>query len=100
MAILSVRLDDEIDKKLKLILELRKIQDKSAYVRRILLKSIQEDIIEDYCQRIKDAKITMWKAAEIIGISLREMMNEVGKREIILYNEEAMEQDFKFAGFG
>ena len=97
MSILSVRIDKDIEEKLNLILDLKKIQDKSAYIRKLLSKSIQTDIIEDFCQQVKNGKISLWKAAESIGISLRAMMAEIGKREIILYDEQALDIDLKFA---
>ena len=58
--------------------------------------SIPVDFIDKYCQKVKERKISSWKAAEILKISLREMMAELKKREISSYSEEALEQDIQF----
>ena len=97
MSILSVRIDKEIEEKIKLLLEMRKIQDKSSYIRKLLSKALQEDLIDDYCKQVQKGQITLWKAAELSGLSLRQMMDEVGKRNIILYDEKALENDLRFA---
>jgi predicted HTH domain antitoxin len=96
MSILSVRLDKEIEKKLQHLLKLRKINDKSAYIRQILDKSLQADLIEQYCQKIKDRTITIWKAAQLLDISLRQMLVELKHRGISSYSEEALESDIDF----
>ena len=96
MTTLSVRIDKEIEDKLNLLLKLRKINDKSAYIRKLLSRSLQEDLIDDYCIQIQKGKISLWKGAEMLGLSLREMMNETRKRKITIYDEEALEIDLKF----
>ncbi len=96
MSILSVRIDEEMEQKLQHILNARKIQDKSAYIRQILDHSLQADLIEIYCQKIKEQTITTWKAAEVLKISLRKMMTELKNREISNYSEEALDHDILF----
>ena len=96
MSILSVRLDEETEKKLQHLLKLRKINDKSAYIRQILDRSLQDELIELYCQKIKNRSTTIWKAAQIINISLRQMLVELKKRGISSYSEEALESDVDF----
>ena len=97
MSVLSVRLDKEIEDKLNLLLSIRKIQDKSTYIRGLLSISLQRELIEYYCDQIKIGKISLWKAAELLGLSLREMMIEVGKRNITLFDEKALRLDLEFA---
>jgi len=97
MSVLSVRLDKEIEDKLNLLLHIKKIQDKSTYIRGLLSKSLQGELIEYYCDQIKIGKISLWKAAELLGLSLREMMIEVGKRNIALFDEKALRIDLEFA---
>ncbi len=58
--------------------------------------SIQADLIETYCQKIKDQTITTWKAAKVLKISLRKMMAELKNRAISSYSEEALDQDTLF----
>ncbi len=97
MPILSVRLDKEIEDKINLLIKIRKIQDKSAFIRGLLSKSLQEELIEHYCDHVKIGKISLWKAGELLGLSLREMMIEIGKRKITLFDEKALILDLKFA---
>ena len=97
MSILSVRLDKETEDKLNLLLKIRKIQDKSAFIRGLLSKSLQEELIEHYCDQIKIGKISLWKAGELLGLHLREMMIEIGKRKITLFDEKSLRLDLEFA---
>ena len=97
MSVLSVRLDKDIEEKLNLLLNIRKIQDKSTFIRGLLSKSLQGELIEYYCDQIKIGKISLWKAAELLGLSLRQMMIEVGNRNITLFDEKALRLDLVFA---
>ncbi|MHA1720671.1 MAG: UPF0175 family protein [Promethearchaeota archaeon] len=97
MTVLSVRLDKDIESKLNLLLKIRKIQDKSTYIRGLLSKSLQNELIEYYCNQVKIGKISLWKAAELSGLSLREMMIEIGNRKITLFDDKALKYDIEFA---
>ncbi|MHA1674871.1 MAG: UPF0175 family protein [Promethearchaeota archaeon] len=96
MSILSVRIDEEIEKKLNKVLESRKIQDKSVYIRQLLSKGLQEDLIEIFCQQFKKGKISLWKAAQTLDLSLREIMVEIESRDIYIFDEKALEIDMEF----
>ena len=96
MGVLSVRLDEELEKIINYLLEKRKIQDKSAYIRQLLNKSIKEDLIDFLCDEVKLKRMSAWKAAEISKISLRAFLHELAKREIVQYDTTALEEDLKF----
>lgn len=94
--VLSVRLDDDLRKKLHLLLEKRKIVDKSAYVRRLLAKSLLADLFDYLADEVRAKRMSMWKAAEIAGVSLREIMVEMARREVPVYDESSFIKDIEF----
>ncbi|MCY3411637.1 MAG: UPF0175 family protein [Candidatus Heimdallarchaeota archaeon] len=96
MAVISVRIDDEIEEKLEFIMNKRKAVDKSSMIRHILNNSLDDEIIEILCGEVKNKQISAWKAASIAKISLRKMLDELGKREIPSYDEIAMDDDLEY----
>lgn len=96
MGVLSVRLDEDLEKKLEYIMQQRKIIDKSAYIRQLLSKSIKDDLITFLCEEVKEKRMSAWKAAEIAQISLRAFQSELSKREITTYTESAFAEDLNF----
>ncbi len=97
MAVLSVRLDKELEEKLQFLMKKQKIVDKSAYIRRLLAQSIREELLDYLSQEVKDRNLSIWKAAELAQLSLRAMMQELAKRDVLLYDETALKEDLSFA---
>ncbi len=97
MGVLSVRLDDDLEKKLNFIMKQRKIVDKSAYIRQLLDKSVRDDIVDYLCSEVEAKRMSSWKASEITQISLRAFLSELSKRGMVNYDESAFEEDLKFA---
>lgn len=97
MNVLSVRLDEDLKKKLDYLMKKQKIFDKSTYIRQLLDKSLSEELIRVLCDQVKDQKMTAWKAAEIANISLRKMLNELKKKNITGYDERSLKEDIEFA---
>lgn len=95
---MSVRLDPELEEKLQYIMEKRKIVDKSAYVRQLILKSLSKDLLDYLCNEVQERNLSAWKAAEIAEISLRAMLKELANRNIPSYDEIALKEDLKFLG--
>jgi len=48
--------------------------DKSAIIRELLATAIQNKKIEDALNQVQAKRITVWKAAEIAGVTYREML--------------------------
>jgi predicted HTH domain antitoxin len=96
MSILSFRIDNDFETRLEYILKKRKITDKSAYLRNLLDKSVQQDTLDYLAQAVKEKHMSAWKAAEIANISLRQMMHELGIREVYTYDDAAFQQDLAF----
>jgi len=48
--------------------------DKSAIIRELLTTALQNKRIEEALNQVQAKKITVWKAAEIAGVTYREML--------------------------
>jgi predicted HTH domain antitoxin len=59
--------------------------------------ALEEDLIEVLCKQVGSKNISAWKAAEIAGVSLRRMMEELKKRNIPGYDEQAIIEDIKYS---
>lgn len=97
MKILSVRIDDDLERKLSFLLKKLKVIDKSTYIRQLLEKSFSEEMIEIVCNEVSEKNISAWKAAEIAGVSLRKMLYELKNRFPSGYDEQAFKEDLEFA---
>ncbi len=96
MKILSVRIDDDLDEKLRFLMVRLKRKDKSTYIRQLLEKSLTEEMLEVLCKQVGEKDISTWKAAEIAGVSLRKMLEELKKRNISGYDEQAIKEDIEY----
>ena len=96
MGVLSVRIDTELEEKLDFLMKKRHVVDKSAYVRQLLNQSIASEMLDYVCNEIKQGKISAWKGAETVNISLRAMLKELAERNIMTYNEIALNEDLEF----
>jgi predicted HTH domain antitoxin len=97
MKILSVRIDDDLDQKLNFLMTRFKKKDKSSYIRQLLEKSLTEEILDVLCKQVGEKSTSAWKAAEIAGVSLRKMMEELKKRNVAGYDEQAIKEDIRYA---
>lgn len=95
MGVLSVRVENDVEKLLDLIMKKRSIQDKSSYIRSILKKSLTEDLIDLLCEEVKEGKISAWYAASMAEITLSTFLMELGKRDISLIDD--IDSDLEFA---
>jgi len=97
MKILSVRIDGDLDEKLSFLMAKLKKKDKSSYIRQLLEKTLTEEILEVLCKQVGEKDISAWRAAEIAGVSLRRMMEELKKRNVSGYDEKAIKEDIEYA---
>ncbi|MHA1912675.1 MAG: UPF0175 family protein [Candidatus Kariarchaeaceae archaeon] len=97
MTVLSVRLDEDLEEQLLLIMKKKKLQDKSALIRQMLAKSMEKEIIDLLCIEVQEKKISAWKAANLAKISLSQMLHELAQREIYTIDEKALLEDIQFA---
>ncbi|MHA1557270.1 MAG: UPF0175 family protein [Candidatus Heimdallarchaeota archaeon] len=97
MSVLSVRIDKELEEKIKFLMEKQKIVDKSAYIRKLLGESIKEELLDYLSREIESKNLSIWKAAELAQMSLRGIMQELAKRDVKIYDEKALQEDLIFA---
>ena len=95
MTLISTRIPEDIRKDLKWYAEKERIGMSIAF-RKILEKGLQEIKLEYSLELYKKGRISLWKAAEIAGISLWEIMEIVRERRIPKhYTIEDAEKDLK-----
>jgi predicted HTH domain antitoxin len=96
MSVLSVRLDAELEEKLEILLKSQPFLEKSSYIRQLLHQTVNIALIDFLCDQVRKKIITAWKAAEKAKIPLRQMFDELAKRNILTYDQEAYEQDLEY----
>lgn len=80
---ISIVISDDLKKEIDKLKELFQ-EDQSSLIRRLLWKSIVQEKIEFAIKEYINDKISMGKAAELAGVSIWEMMDELKKRNIAL----------------
>ncbi len=94
---LSIRLTEEIERKLKKLIEIEKLE-KSTLMRKILNSGIDEELRKCSLELFKDRKVSLAKAAEIAGVSIREMMDLIREKGVSLHiTAEDIRNDFEAA---
>ena len=80
---ISFVIPEELKKEIDNLKELYK-EEQSSLIRRLLWRSINEEKTDFAIKEYLNEKISMGKAAEIAGISIWEMLDELKKRNITL----------------
>jgi len=96
MSVLSVRLDAELEEKLEFLLKNQPYLDKSSYIRQLLHQTVNNALIDFLCDQVRNKIITAWKAAEKAKITLRQMFDELAKRNILTYDQDTYEKDLEY----
>lgn len=92
---LTARLPSDLSEELERIGEEEKL-DKSAVARRLLSKPVKDHKIEKAVEKYESGEVSMRKASEISGLSLREFMNVMKDKGVELqYSEKDLEEDVK-----
>lgn len=95
--IISTRVPDEIAKDLKEIEEEEKT-DRATVVRKLLARAIQQWKMERALRLYREGKVTLWRAAKLAGVTLREMMDLAAKEGIqFQYTQKDLEEDIEAA---
>ncbi len=72
--------------------------DRSELIRRLLDQALARRRIDETVEDYRKGKVTMWRASEMAGVSLREMMNILRELKIDLnYTTEDLERDIGYA---
>jgi len=71
--------------------------DRSELIRRLLDFALQQKRIDEAVRAYQEGKVTLWKAAEIAGISLRKMMELVRTKKItVSYTLDDLRRDIEY----
>ena len=97
MVTTSVRLPKEIVEEIEKLSKEEGI-DKGTLIRKLIAESLREYKIKRALELYKEGKVSLWKAAEIAGITYREALEELKKRNIpFKYDLEDLEVDIGWA---
>ena len=95
--IVSTRVSGDMAKDLEEI-EKEENTDRATIVRKFLAKSIADWKLQRAITLYSDGKVTLWKAAEIAGVTLWDMIDTLKKRKIpYQYLFENFHEDFEAA---
>ncbi len=76
MITISTRIDKKLLKEIEVIVKEKGI-DRSDAIRQLLKIGLKEYKLEELLKSLRERKITIWKAAEIAGITYREMLDKL-----------------------
>lgn len=94
-ATITTRVSDEIEEEIRSISK-REQLDRSTVVRRLLVDGIKDWKIKYALEQYSEGKITIWKAARMAGVSLRQMLDIAAKKGIpFQYTLEDLREDFR-----
>lgn len=90
-------LPEEIMKEIEYWAE-REKADKSTLITKIMEEGLSAWKMNKALEMYRLQKVTLWKAAEIAGVSLAEMLAELPKRKIIFqYDLDELKEDLEYA---
>jgi len=88
----TARLKTELLREIQEIAEEESI-DRSSAIQRLLQIGLKKYRMEKALNLYQNGKVTLWKAAELAGVSLREMMEAIKAKDIpYQYDLEALEE--------
>ncbi len=97
MVTTSVRLPKDMVEEIEKLSEEEGI-DKGTLIRRLIAESLREYRVKKALELYREGKVSLWKAAEIAGITYREALEELKKRNIpFKYDLEDLEVDIGWA---
>jgi len=86
---------EEIEKEIRSISE-REQLDRSTVVRRLLMEGIKDWKIKYALEEYSEGRVTIWRAARMAGISLRQMLDIAAKKGIpFQYTMKDLREDFR-----
>jgi predicted HTH domain antitoxin len=95
--VISTRVPDKLARDLKEI-EKEEQSDRATTIRKLLTRAIREWKIEHALKLYHEGKVTLWRAARLAEVSLREMMEKAAQKGIeFRYTEKDLEEDLEAA---
>lgn len=72
--------------------------DTKSFIVRLIDEGLREWKIQKVLKMYKNQEITLWKAAEIAGVSLAELLSELPKQKVVFqYDLEELKEDLEYA---
>lgn len=72
--------------------------DRTSFIVRLIDEGLREWKIQKVLKMYKNQEITLWRAAEIAGVSLAELLSELPKQKIVFqYDMEELKEDLEYA---
>ena len=97
MGLISTRIPDDTEEKLMWFAKKEQV-GKAIALRKIIERGLRETRLEHAIDLYKHGRITLWKSAEIAGISLWDMLQIVRERRIPMkYTLKDVEKDLEIA---
>ena len=76
MITISARIDKELAEEIEKIVKEKGV-DRSAVIRELLYIGLKEYKLRKALELVRERKVTVWKAAEIAGLTYREMLEKL-----------------------
>jgi len=71
--------------------------DRSELISRLLDAALRQRRIDEAVEGYRDGRVTLWRASELAGLSLREMMEVVRERNIpVPYTVDDLDRDLEY----
>lgn len=94
---ITTRVPEDLEKKIEKISHIEHL-DKSTVIRRLLSNAVEEWLVDHVLTQYQEGKITIGKAARLVGIPLREMIAIASKKRIpFQYSLDDLGEDFQTA---
>lgn len=91
----TARLPREMLREVERLAEEMKV-DRSELIRRLLGSALREKRVDGAIGAYREGRVTLWRAAEMAGLSLREMMELVREKRIpVSYTLEDLRRDIE-----
>lgn len=72
--------------------------DTNSFIVRLIDEGLREWKINKVLRMYKNQEITLWRAAQIAGVSLAELLSELPKHKIVFqYDAEELREDLEYA---
>lgn len=95
--VISTRIPNDVAKELKKI-EKEEKTDRATIIRKLLATGIQQWKMEHALRLYRKGKVTLWRAARLAGLTLREMMQLTAKEGIqFQYTAKDLQEDIEAA---
>lgn len=92
----TARLPEETLEEIEAIAGRERI-DRSELIRRLLDAALARRRIDGAVEAYREGKVTLWRASEVAGVSLREMMEIIGALKVsVSYTLDDLDRDLEY----